>query len=65
MRRYRCDLCGWRGQPHTYIKEVMNQFYYAEALQHVADKHFEKLLVPPLTVEVWREKIHGSGGRAK
>ena len=42
--------------PHTYIKDVYSPVYYAEALHHVADEHFEKLLDPPLTVERWRGK---------
>lgn len=56
MRRYRCDLCSWRGKPHAYIEDVVNVTHYDEALQHVADEHPERMLSPPLTVEVWLGK---------
>ena len=42
MRRYRCDLCDWRGLPHAYIEGIVNTVYYAEALHHVAEEHYER-----------------------
>jgi len=61
MRRYKCKLCDWHGEPHTFLKDVLDPIHYAVALGHITKEHPEYVFSIgselPLIIQKWKEKV--------
>ena len=69
MRRYSCNLCDWNGDPHPFLKDVVDPVHYAVALGHIKKEHPEYRFSIgselPLTIQVWEEKVQSLHRKVK